>query len=158
MFQQKFASEPGVGFGFLDGIQVFALEVFDERHFQHIAVTGGADDDGDFRQPEADAGAPPALAGNQLKAAVYFADDQRLNDAVLADGLDQFGQRFFAQVFARLQRTWEERVERDSAHHLARSGGGNDRGHLLAADRCVNEISKTSAEGRFFLHMEGGKM
>ena len=63
LFQQKFASEPGVGFGFLDGIQVFALEVFDERHVQHIAVTGGANDDGDFRQPEADAGAPPALAG-----------------------------------------------------------------------------------------------
>ena len=39
-----------VAVGFLDGVEIFALEIFDERQFQHRAVIGLADDDGDFRQ------------------------------------------------------------------------------------------------------------
>ena len=46
----KLADELRVAERFFDGVEVFALEVFDERHLEHGAVVGLADDDGNFGQ------------------------------------------------------------------------------------------------------------
>ena len=70
---------------FLDGIEIFALEVFDERQFEHGAVVGLADDDRDFRQLQQLCGAPAAFACNQFKITVTVAHNQRLHDALFAD-------------------------------------------------------------------------
>ena len=46
----KLADELRVAERFFDGIEIFALEIFDERHLQHRAVIRLADEDGDFGQ------------------------------------------------------------------------------------------------------------
>ena len=81
-----------VALGFLDRVEVLALQIFDERQFEHRAVVGLADDDGDFRQAEQLGGAPAAFAGDQFEMAVAFADDERLDDALFLDGIGQFAQ------------------------------------------------------------------
>ena len=44
--------EAGVGLRLLDGVQPFALQVFNQRHLQHILVAGFADNDGNFLEPK----------------------------------------------------------------------------------------------------------
>jgi hypothetical protein len=44
----ELAGELGVAEGLFDGVEVFALEVFDEGEFEDGAVIGFAGDDGDF--------------------------------------------------------------------------------------------------------------
>ena len=109
---------------FLDGVEVFALQIFDERQFQHRAVVGLADDDGHFGQLQELRGAPAAFAGNQFKMAVPLAHNERLHDALFADGIGQFAQRLGGKILARLERTRADPVQRHALHALARVGRG----------------------------------
>jgi hypothetical protein len=78
--------QPAVGRGLLDGIKVRALDVFDKRQFQQLDIRRLADDDRDGCQPGQPRGLQPALPGDELVTARSVAgDDQRLDDAVLAD-------------------------------------------------------------------------
>jgi hypothetical protein len=77
----------------LDGVQIFALQIFDERQLQHRAVVGLAGDDGNFRQIQKLRRAPAAFAGDQFKKTAALAHDERLHDALFADGIGQFAQR-----------------------------------------------------------------
>ena len=105
---------------FLDGIEIFALEIFDERQFKHRAVVGLADDDGNLRQLQQLRRAPAAFAGDQFKIAAALADDERLDDALFADGIGQFAQRLRGKILARLERARTNPVERHALHALAR--------------------------------------
>ena len=68
--QVELPDQLGVAPGFLDGVEVFALEVFDEGQLQGGAIIGLADDDGDLGQAEHLGGAPAAFAGDQLEMIV----------------------------------------------------------------------------------------
>ncbi len=104
---------------FLDGVEVFTLQVFDERQFQHRPVVGFAGDDGDFRQLQQLGGAPAAFAGNQFKKTASLADDERLHDALFADGIGQFAQGLGGKILARLERAGADAVQRHALHALA---------------------------------------
>ena len=101
--QVELPDQLGVAPGFLDGVEVFALEVFDEGQFQDGAIIGLADDDGDLGQAEHLGGAPAAFAGDQLEMIVLEADDERLHDALFLDGVGQFAEGFGGKILARLQ-------------------------------------------------------
>ena len=92
-----------VALGFFDGVKVFALEVFDERELGHLAVIRLDDDGGHFGKTGDARGAPAALARDDLiVAGRKAADRQRLDNAVLADGIGQILQSLFIEVAARL--------------------------------------------------------
>ena len=69
-----------------DGIEVFALQIFDERDLFYLALVVIADDDGYFIQPRqfSRAEAPFARDNHALAAAVVVDDDGHY-DAVLFD-------------------------------------------------------------------------
>ena len=119
--------QAGVGHGFLDGIQVLALEVFDEGKFQHLAVAGLTDNGGCLGQLEFGGGAPAALPGDEFVLLAHLAHDERLDDAVFADALDQFLQVFGGKFMPGLERTGDDLGQGQTldafAQFLDRGGG-----------------------------------
>ena len=61
---------------------------------------------------------PPAFSGDELESTADFADNQRLDDAVLADGLDQSRKLFFIKPFSGLERAGNDLGKRDMTHAL----------------------------------------
>ena len=108
-----------VAMRFLDGIEIFTLKIFDERQFEHRAVVGFAGDDGHFGQLQELRRAPAAFAGNQFKKTASLAHNERLHDALFADGIGQFTQRLGRKILARLQRTRADAVQGYALHVLA---------------------------------------
>ena len=51
-----------------DRVQVLALDVFDEREFEHLRIGDILDDHGDLRNPGKFCGAPAAFSGDDLVA------------------------------------------------------------------------------------------
>ena len=100
----KLSAELRVAERFFQRIQILALQVFDERQFQHGAVIGFAIDDGNFGKIQQLRRAPAAFAGDEFKKSAAFAHNERLDDALLADGIGEFLQRFRGKIFPRLQR------------------------------------------------------
>ena len=125
--EPEFLGKPLVGDGFFNRVEVFALNVFDEREFEHLLVPGFADDNGRFLEAELFGGAPAAFARDELVFAVAFAHDERLDDAMFADRLHEFQQAFSPEVGARLEGTCDDLAGRDFLHPLSgfRLGGGN---------------------------------
>ena len=81
----------GAGPRLLDRVEVLADHVLDQRRLQPLGLGLVADDRRHLLQARLLGGAPAALAGDQLVAAVgEGADQQRLDDAA---GLDRGGQR-----------------------------------------------------------------
>ena len=90
---------------FLDRVQILALEVFNHRQLHRLAVVGFDDDSRHLAQPRHPRRAPAAFARDDLiVAGLELAHRQRLNDAVLADGVSQIGQRLRVKLLARLGR------------------------------------------------------
>ena len=85
--QLQFVGEPTIGLRFFDRIQIFALDVFDQRDLEQIVVGDVANDDRHFEQAGALCGAPAAFAGDDLVAVVDASHENRLNDAMAADRL-----------------------------------------------------------------------
>ena len=72
--------------------QILALDVLDQRDFQRLAVAEIADDDRNLVQAGDLRGSPAALAGDQLvgvRVLAVAADQQGLQDALVADGVDE---------------------------------------------------------------------
>ena len=74
-----------VGVRLLDRVEVRALEVLDERQLELLAIGELADDRRDALQAGQPRGADAALAGDELVAVEGLGDEDRLDDAVLAD-------------------------------------------------------------------------
>ncbi len=58
-----------------DGVQVFALQIFNQRQFQHRTVVSFTHDDRDFRQRNELRRTPATFPGDQFKEPVAFAHD-----------------------------------------------------------------------------------
>ena len=91
------------GGGGLDGVEVFALQIFDEGDFFDLAVVVLAHHDGDLLLARDLGGAIAALAGDDHVFAVrHLIDDDGHDEAVLFDGVCQLVEGGFVKVFARL--------------------------------------------------------
>ena len=145
---------------FLDGVQVFALQIFDQREFQHRAVVGLADDDRDFRQLEELRRAPAAFAGDQFKKSAALAHDERLDDALFADGIGQFPQGLVGKFLARLERGGADAIQRHALHALAvvrrgrrrkRAAGWRDGAARVDGERRIaaQQCAQTASQCRF---------
>ncbi len=109
----KFLNQAIESLRLLDGIQVFALEVFDERDFQGFLVGNVVNDDGNAVHGDKLCGAPAAFASEELISRGAFANDERLDDAGAANRLRQFVERGLGETRARLVRTGVDKGDVD---------------------------------------------
>ena len=111
--QVELAGEAHEGLRFLDRVEVLALQVLDERHLQDIAVALDLDDaHRDLLEPELDGRAPAAFAGDELQLAPDLAHDERLDNPVLADRIDQLLELLGLELLARLERAGDDGLQR----------------------------------------------
>jgi hypothetical protein len=111
--QLKFVHQTFECAGRFNRIQIFALDVFNERHFQRQLVRNLPNDRGDSLQSGALRCTPPAFARDKLKAIPYGSNDHGLNDAACLNGTRQLIQSFFAKAGARLIWTGIDQVDID---------------------------------------------
>ena len=94
----------------IDGVQVLALQVLDERHGERGLVRQFANDDGHRREPREPGRPPTALAGDDLVGLGIGScvrrrdrsDDQRLENALLTNRFGELAEALFPQLQARL--------------------------------------------------------
>ena len=87
----------------LDGIEVFALNVFDQRHLHHVLVVGRAHISRNREQARHLRGAPTSFTGDDLIGAiVHFAERDGLDHPDLSDALGQFFERLRVKLSAGL--------------------------------------------------------
>ena len=133
--QAEFLGQPREGQRFFDRVQVLALQVLDERELQHLLVGRRADNGRRLQQADLARRAPAALPGDELILAIPLPHDERLDDAVLADGIDQLLQLLAAELRARLERRGDDEIQPELLHPLARFLRGRGRGDALVDER-----------------------
>ena len=126
--EAELVDQLAVGMGLLDRIEVLALDVLDEGELELVARRELAHDrrhplePGQLRCPDA------ALAGDELVAVERLGDEDRLDDAVVADARREALELRDVEALARLVRVPADARDRD----LAR---GRDRGRALWDER-----------------------
>ena len=101
--------------GLFDRVEVAPLDVLDERGLQRLLVVEVDDADRDALQPDLGRGPESTFAGDELILAVDAADDERLQDAVLADAGGQRRELIVVEMLARLIRVLDDLPDRDLA-------------------------------------------
>jgi hypothetical protein len=116
-----------VGAGLLHGVEVGALEVFDEGEGEEGAVIDFFDDGWDVGPPESGGGAEAALAGDELIAFAVSgsADRYRLEEAVTLERGFQFGEVFRAEFLAGLEGVGADLVDGEIAEEVTGFGSGD---------------------------------
>ena len=107
MGQAKLFDQALQALGFFQGVQVFALDVFNQRHGGGRLIRHIAHQHGHRVQPRQARGAKAALARNDfvfagVLALGQLADQDRLHDALRFDALGQFVQGTLIHAGARL--------------------------------------------------------
>ena len=95
-------------------------------------------------RPSALRRAPAPLAGDEFELIAALPDDERLDDAVLFDRVDEFIEMVVAKNGARLERRGDDLRERYELHALAAFNGGSGR-----RDARIDERAETFAECSF---------
>ena len=86
----EFLSQTGIALRFFDWIQIGPLEVLDQRNLKYFQVARRPDDDWNFGEPDLLSRTPASFARDQFVAPVDPADNERLNNSVLSNRIDQF--------------------------------------------------------------------
>lgn len=125
--EMKFLHQAVESLRLLDGIQVFALEVFDERDFHGFLVGNIVNDDGNAVHGDKLCGAPAAFASEELISCGTFANDERLDDAGAANRLRQFIKSGLGETCTRLVRTGVDEINVDLKDGSGSIGGTRGR-------------------------------
>ena len=127
--QMEIVHEPAIRVRFLDRIQVFALNVLDERDRQQLVFRNVSNDHGNFEETDALRRAPATFAGHDLVAAVDAPDHDRLDDAVGPNRARQVIDPLVVDVRARLKLVGPQQVGVDVERPLGSRDGrvGNER-------------------------------
>ena len=139
--EMEFLGEASEGFGFFDGVEVFALEIFDEGEFEDFLIGSFANDEGGFGEARALGGAPASFSGNEFEEIAAFAGDEGLDDAVFFDGENEFVEMFVAEDGARLERGSDDAVEGNDLEPFAIFDGG-----FWGSDPGIDESAVTFTE------------
>ncbi len=100
--------------GYFDGIEVLALDVLDEGDLEEAVVGDVLDGNGNIGDAGEACGTPAAFAGDELVAAVPWADDEGLNDAVGADGVGKFLEALRLEYGSWLKRIGVDEIDRNA--------------------------------------------
>jgi hypothetical protein len=77
-----FVDEPAEGLGLLNGVEVLALDVLDERDLEELFVGNMPNDDRDSKESGALGRAPSAFPGDDFVVSVDAPDEDRLDDPI----------------------------------------------------------------------------
>ncbi|MDQ1190762.1 hypothetical protein QE447_003265 [Stenotrophomonas sp. SORGH_AS282] len=138
-------------FGFFERVEVFALDVLDQRHRNDGAVFQLAHHHRHFVQAGQLRRAPAAFAGHDLEAVrAQLADQDRLDHALRLDGIGQLGELGFVHVAARLVLARLQVLDRQLAQHFTRQRLDHGRGlHLCHRALGPQQRIEATAEAAF---------
>ena len=120
-----------VAFGLLDRREALALDVFHQGDFEGVLVGQVADDDRHFMQLRALGRTPTPLARDDLVAVGSVGgapDEDRLENALLADRLGQGLDGLGVKPAPRLELSGTQRLDRHGARRAGALVGGGLRG------------------------------
>jgi hypothetical protein len=152
-------------------VQIFALDVLDERHRDGGFVRHATNDGRDGGETCDLGRAPAAFAGDDLVAlrlarrgAIDGTDDDRLDDSLRLDRCRQFLERFLAHVDARLVPAPLQQIERQVGELVTgqlgrRCGGragGRGRRRSGPAGHLPEQCLESTTHDRFLLTHGGG--
>ena len=140
-----------VGQGYFDGVEVFALDIFDQGHLHHVLVVDGADVGRDAVEARNLRSAPTAFASDNLVVAIlHLAQGDGLDNTDLANAFGQFLEGRGVKLAARL--VGVGLYLRDG--HFA-DGGGTAGVHFLFDGN--ERIESASERGEFLMgcHFDG---
>ena len=83
--EPELVDQLAIGLGRLERVEILALEVLDQGELELLAIGELADDGGDPLEAGRLGGSEPPFAGDELVAVEGLRDEDRLQDAVLAD-------------------------------------------------------------------------
>jgi len=83
--ETEVASEAIKGLGRFDGIQVLALYVFDQRHFEDAVVGIVLNNGGNFGETSKVSGTEAALSSDEFVPFAFVTQNKRLNESVRLD-------------------------------------------------------------------------
>jgi len=146
--EAKLLGQTLVGRRLLNRIESLALEVFDEGQLQNFLVACLSDDDWCFGETDFQGGAHAPLSGDQFVFSAGDADDERLDDAALANRFDQIAELIVAELCPRLQGAGNDLVEPDLLDALTLFNGGNS-GRNTGVDECSKAFAQTLSETSF---------
>jgi hypothetical protein len=98
------ACEAVIGGGHFDGVQILALDIFDQGNFEEFLIGELLDYHRDLCQSGQAGCAPAAFAGDEFVAVGLSAHDDGLDDAVGPDGVGKFAEALLLEDGARLER------------------------------------------------------
>src|SRR5919201_4282930 len=115
----EFVDEAIGGRGLLHSVEIFALDVLDERHDERRLVGHLAHDRGNLLESCHLRGAPAPLAGDELIAAIDWAYHYGLQQPLRANRLRQLGKRALIHARSRLVAARADARDADSGERLA---------------------------------------
>ena len=122
LIKAELFDQAGKTFGFFDGVQVFALQVFNQACSHGHAVIEIANDDRNIMQLGDLRRAPAAFAADNLvapRSTWLWAHEQGLQNAVFGDGGSKFLQRLTVRLHARLKGAWFDHGNRQAARRTS---------------------------------------
>ena len=111
--EAEFVDQPPEASGGLDRVEVLPLQVLDERDLELGLIVQLADDGRDALEAGGRGRAQASLAGDEPVAVDRLGDEDRLQDAVLADALGEGGQLRLVEASPGLVRVRADAVDRD---------------------------------------------
>ena len=117
-------AELGVARGFLERVEIGALDILDDGDFERFAVAGLDDDDRDIVAPRPLRRPPAALAGDDLVGvgdAGNWADDDRLDDPALLDRGGELVEFGVVEPLARVARIGPQELDRQPSRAALRT-------------------------------------
>ena len=147
--ETEIAMEPFVRAGLLDGIQIFALEVFDQSELENLAIAGCANDRRRLDKLELASGAPAAFTGNKFVLVAYLPDDERLDNAAFPNALDKFLEMLAAKLLSWLERARCNLIQRQGLDALAKLFPGCGSGNASVNQRAESFAKCGFCHGRF---------
>ena len=147
LIKAELFDQAGKTFGLFDGVQVFALQVFNQAGSHRHAVIEIANNNGHIMQLGDLRRAPAAFTTDDLvtpSVTRLRAHKQGLQNAVFGDGSSEFLQRLTVRFHARLKGAGFDHGNRQAAR-WARSWGGRRR-------RITHEGGETHAEPGGLFH------
>ncbi len=117
----ELVNQPLIGLGFLDRVQVLALNVFEDCHLERFSVVELSNDNRNFVQACPLRRAPAALSGHDLVAMSVRAHDDRLDESARTDRGGKLVERCFVEVAPRLMRV---RLQAPDGEHLESVASG----------------------------------
>ena len=112
--EKTLVDEHAIGFGFFDGVEIFPLDIFDQRELHHFLIRPHIHHNrGHDRALGLTRSAKPPLARDQLIARSIPPHGNGLENALLPNRLCQFAHGFGIEIRARLMRIRFDLIDGD---------------------------------------------